>query len=150
MKSKLTPRAQRFVDEYLIDLNGKQAAIRAGYSPKCAEVQASRLLSSAKVGEAVAEARAQLSERSGRSVAAVMADIGRVRADAMQEVVDLETGTRAMLSHKDALKALELEGKHLGAFTEKVEHTGPGGGPIPVAMSAAEFRAIAAEIAGKV
>ena len=41
----LNPKQKRFVSEYLIDLNAKQAAIRAGYSPKTAEVQASRLLS---------------------------------------------------------------------------------------------------------
>ena len=56
-----------------------------------------------------------------RTVAAVMADIGRVRDDAMQEVYDPETGARSMLSHKDALKALELEGKHLGAFLDKLD-----------------------------
>lgn len=49
----LTPKQQRFVEEYLIDLNGKQAAIRTGYSPKTAEVQASRLLSKANVAAAV-------------------------------------------------------------------------------------------------
>ena len=48
MTQELNPKQQRFVDEYLIDLNGKQAAIRAGYSEKTAEVQASRLLSNAK------------------------------------------------------------------------------------------------------
>jgi phage terminase small subunit len=39
----LTPRQARFVAEYLIDLNAKQAAIRAGYSPKAAEQQGSTL-----------------------------------------------------------------------------------------------------------
>ena len=41
---KLTAKQSRFIDEYLIDLNGAQAAIRAGYSTKCAKEQASRLL----------------------------------------------------------------------------------------------------------
>ena len=45
----LTPKQARFVEEYLIDLNGKQAAVRAGYAAKAAEVQASRLLRNAKV-----------------------------------------------------------------------------------------------------
>jgi phage terminase small subunit len=52
----LTPCQVRFVEEYLLDLNAKQAAIRAGYSPKTAEIQASRLLSNAKVQRAVSEA----------------------------------------------------------------------------------------------
>jgi len=50
---KLTDKQQRFIEEYLVDSNGKQAAIRAGYSEKTAEVQASRLLSYAKIKEAV-------------------------------------------------------------------------------------------------
>lgn len=51
----LTPKQARFVDEYLIDLNGTQAAIRAGYSADTAQEQASRLLSNVMVAEAVAE-----------------------------------------------------------------------------------------------
>src|SRR5690349_2222505 len=46
---KLTPRQQRFVDEYLIDLNGTQAAIRAGYSPKAANEIAAENLAKASV-----------------------------------------------------------------------------------------------------
>ena len=59
----LTPKQQRFVEEYLIDLNGKQAAIRAGYSAKTAEMQASRLLSYAKVSAAIAEAKTARSQK---------------------------------------------------------------------------------------
>lgn len=51
--NELNPKQAAFVREYLVDLNGKQAAIRAGYSEKTAEVQASRLLSNAKVAAAV-------------------------------------------------------------------------------------------------
>jgi phage terminase small subunit len=59
----MTPKQQRFVEEYLIDLNGKQAAIRAGYSEPTAEVTASRLLSNVKVSAAVDEQRAKRAER---------------------------------------------------------------------------------------
>jgi phage terminase small subunit len=52
----LTPKQSRFVEEYLVDLNGKQAAIRAGYSAKTAEVQASRLLRIAKIRVALSAA----------------------------------------------------------------------------------------------
>lgn len=121
MTPKLNPKQQRFVEQYLVDLNATQAAIRAGYSAKTANVQAARLLVHANISAAIADGRAKLSESTGRTVAAVMADIGRVRDDAMQEVTDPETGNRAMLSHKDALKALELEGKHLGAFVDRVD-----------------------------
>lgn len=53
--SDLTPRQKAFVREYLVDLNAKQAAIRAGYSAKSAQEQSSRLLSHAKVSEYVRE-----------------------------------------------------------------------------------------------
>jgi phage terminase small subunit len=117
----LTPKQARFVQEYLVDLNGKQAAIRCGYKPSRAERTACELLATRKVSEAVSAGRQLKAETTGRTVAAVMADIGRVRDDAMQEVCDPETGARSMLSHKDALKALELEGKHLGAFLDKLD-----------------------------
>lgn len=59
----LGEKQRLFVAEYLIDLNAKQAAIRAGYSPRTAEQQGSRLLSNAKVAAAIAEAKAKRSER---------------------------------------------------------------------------------------
>lgn len=124
---ELTPKQQRFCDEYLIDLNGKQAAIRAGYSARTANEQAARLLTYVSVRSHIAGCKAKLSEKTGRTVAAVMADIGRVRDDAMREVEDPQTGERSMLSHKDALKALELEGKHLGAFEERLRLSNPDG-----------------------
>ena len=60
---KLTPKQQRFALEYIVDFNGKQAAIRAGYSPKTAEVQASRLLRNVKVSECVRENIEQRTEQ---------------------------------------------------------------------------------------
>lgn len=59
----LTPKQQAFVDEYLVDLNATQAAIRAGYSVKTAHEQASRLLANVKVAEAVVDAKNARSER---------------------------------------------------------------------------------------
>src|SRR4051794_28830268 len=53
---KLTARQTRFVQEYLVDLNGTQAAIRAGYSRGSAAVEASRLLRNAKVFDAISRA----------------------------------------------------------------------------------------------
>ena len=58
-----TPKQQRFVEEYLLDLNATQAAIRAGYSARTAEVQGSRLLRNAKVQAAVEEGHARHRER---------------------------------------------------------------------------------------
>lgn len=55
----LTPRQARFVAEYLVDLNGTKAAIRAGYSPNGADVHAARLLGNARIAAAVAEGQAK-------------------------------------------------------------------------------------------
>lgn len=63
MSSKLTPKHQRFVEEYLLDLNATQAAIRAGYSEKTARVQGCRLLTHADVQSAIAEGRQQIAEK---------------------------------------------------------------------------------------
>jgi phage terminase small subunit len=54
---KLSPKRARFVDEYLVDLNATQAAIRAGYSARSAKVTASRLLTDANVAAAIQAAR---------------------------------------------------------------------------------------------
>lgn len=58
-------RIQQFIEEYLKDGNGTQAAIRAGYSKRTATVQASRLLANAKVQKIVRERRQELAEREG-------------------------------------------------------------------------------------
>lgn len=125
--SNLTAKQQRFVEEYLVDLNATQAAIRAGYSSKTAEQQGFQLLQKTSVAAAISEHRAKVSKRIGRTIDDIMADIGRVRENAMQTVLDIETGANVMVSHKDALKALELEGKRFGAWTDKIDHTNSDG-----------------------
>lgn len=60
---RLTPRQQRFVDEYLIDLNATQAAIRAGYSAKTANRAGPRLLSNVVIAEFVREKQAVRAEK---------------------------------------------------------------------------------------
>lgn len=61
--AKLTPKQQRFVEEYLIDLNATQAAIRAGYSVKTANEQGNRLLANVSVQNAISQAMQARSER---------------------------------------------------------------------------------------
>ena len=63
MTAKGENRVEQFAREYAVDLNGKQAAIRAGYSPKTAESQASRLLRNVKVRAAIDAALAKAAER---------------------------------------------------------------------------------------
>lgn len=60
----LTPQQERFAQEYILDLNGTQAAARAGYSPKTANEQAGRLLANVSVRTRIKELQA---ERAGRS-----------------------------------------------------------------------------------
>ena len=59
----MTPKQQRFRDEYLIDLNATQAAIRAGYSKKTAKQIGTENLAKPALQEAIAEAMAARSER---------------------------------------------------------------------------------------
>ena len=73
-----TPKQTRFVEEYLVDLNGKQAAIRAGYRPKTAEVQASRLLRNAKVEKALEAAMLARSKRTEVSADHVVNEFARI------------------------------------------------------------------------
>jgi phage terminase small subunit len=82
----LNAKQLRFVEEYLIDLNGTQAAIRAGYSAKTAEVQAARLLSYAKVSEAVRERQAARSERTTINADWVLV---RLAEEAVADMADL-------------------------------------------------------------
>ena len=63
MARKLTDKQQRFVEEYLIDLNATQAAIRAGYSSRTADSQAVQLLRKTQVQEAIAAGKQERSEK---------------------------------------------------------------------------------------
>jgi len=58
-----TAKQDRFIEEFLVDLNATQAAIRAGYSPKTAHAQASRLLKNVNVAAKIAAAKGNRSER---------------------------------------------------------------------------------------
>ena len=74
----LTPKQAAFVQEYLIDLNGKQAAIRAGYQAKTAEVQASKMLSKGKVQLAVQEGKAILAKRREVTADRIIAEYAKI------------------------------------------------------------------------
>ena len=117
----LTPKEGEFVAQYLIDLNATKAAIRAGYSEKSARTLAARLLAKVHIQDAIASARAELAVRTNRTVDDVMADIEKVRVSCMQEVEVEGAGVMALLAPKEALRALELEGKHRGAFPDRID-----------------------------
>ena len=74
----LTAKQTLFVEEYLIDLNGKQAAVRTGYSAKSAEVQASRLLRNTAVQAALGEAMQARSQRTKVTADRVVAELAKL------------------------------------------------------------------------
>lgn len=75
---KLTPKQARFVAEYLVDLNATQAAIRAGYSPKTAEVQGPRLLGNVRVAEAVQAGQAKRLQKLDLTADRVLTEVMRL------------------------------------------------------------------------
>ncbi len=115
----LTNKQKLFTQEYLIDLNATQAAIRSGYSAKTAEWIGPKLLTKSHVAMEIKKAVAERSEKLNLSAQDVIQSILEIRAKAIQ-------GERL----GDALKANELLGKHLRLFTDKTEITDSEGRPI--------------------
>jgi phage terminase small subunit len=74
----LTPKQQRFVDEYQIDLNATQAAVRAGYSRHTAEQQGCRLLRNAQIQQSVADAKEGAREKTGITAQRVKEELARL------------------------------------------------------------------------
>lgn len=89
--SDLTEKQRLFIRAYLVDGNGKKAAIAAGYSPKGAEVAASRLLSHVKVQQALAEARQALVAVSGVTPEWVLEQLKLMATLDIREVVQWES-----------------------------------------------------------
>ena len=123
--SPLTPKQELFVMEYVVDLNGKQAAIRAGYSARTAEVQASRLLSHVKVQAAVQKAQESLVARVELHQEWVIDRLREIVERSMEAVPVLdnkgeETGVYIFIGSV-ANRALELLGKHIGMFVDRKE-----------------------------
>ena len=108
--AKLTNKQSRFVEEYLIDLNATQAAIRAGYSEKTARSQGQRLLTNVDIQERF---KGQIEQRSERTE--ITADrVIQALADIAYADEDIRLG--------DRIRALELLGKHFVLFSDKLIH----------------------------
>jgi len=130
----LTARQDKFSVEYLVDLNGTQAAIRAGYSPKTAEVTASRLLRNVKVQNRIQELRAKEFKKTIATAEEVEAMLSKaMRGELDEEVVVVEGSgdgyseakiMTKQISARDRLKAAELMGKRHQLFTDKVQMSG--------------------------
>lgn len=83
----LTAKQQRFVDEYLIDLNATQAAIRVGYSKKTADQQASRLLTNVKVREYLAQRQADRANRTEITQDMVLKELAKIGFSDIRKIV---------------------------------------------------------------
>ena len=116
----MNARHQRFVTEYLIDLNATQAAIRAGYSPKTAQQQGSRLLTNVVVKQAIAAQHARQLKAVEVRIEDVLRDVMAIAHTDLHTLTE-QSGVPARWS--DKLKALELLMKHLGlAAPEQHQH----------------------------
>lgn len=82
----ILPKRERFVQEYLIDLNATQAAIRAGYSEKSAYSQGQRLLKDDEVQAAISAARDAASKRSGVTIERALQEMARLGFSDLRKV----------------------------------------------------------------
>lgn len=151
--AKLTAKQKLFCDEYLIDLNATQAAIRAGYSVDSAGDIGSENLKKPDIRARIEKAMAERSKRTGINAERVLIELAKIglvnaadvinfneatvsegatREDlaAVQSVkVKTMTGENGDMTERevklyDKTKALELLGKHLGLFKDKLEIEG--------------------------
>jgi len=149
----LTPKQQRFVDEYLVDLNATQAARRAGYSEATARQMGAENLSKPVIQEAIGAAVRRRAERVEVQADDVLRELARLGfsdlrdfsswgpegvtlrpsedlpadlARCVQEVSQTisQGGGSIRFKLHSKTEALQLLGKHLGLFKEQVEHSG--------------------------
>lgn len=174
----LAARHARFVEEYLVDLNATQAAIRAGYSARTARQMGEENLSKPDIQAAIAKRMHDREKRTEITQDRVIAELAKIAFgnkrsvmewgpsgvklkdsklltddDAAQvaevsESVTNAGGTLKLKTH-DKVKALELIGRHLGMFKDRVELTGKDGGPIQCERAPADLtdEELAAELA---
>lgn len=148
---KLNDKREMFCREYLIDLNGTQAAIRAGYSAKTANAAAGRLLSNVSIQARISELKQERIEEVKIDANWVLLNAKRVFDKCMQDepvldrngdpiMVRTEQGELAAAYRFDstgANKALDTIGKHVEvqAFSTKIDHTSSDGTMSPTAES---------------
>ena len=116
----LNEKQKQFCEEYIIDLNGTQAAIRAGYSKKTARAIANELLTKLDIQEYICELKNKRSERVKYSQDELMRDILEVKHRCMQAnpVLDKEGNETGVwkFDSNGANKALDMLAKHVGFY----------------------------------
>jgi len=158
----------RFVDEYMVDFNATQAAIRAGYKAKTAHVIGAENLRKPKIAEEIARRQKDLQKRTEVSQDRVVKELARIAFANIADYIHVETQTRTKddgtevtyqtvmfnetqelsadqraalavvkqsvngveLKLHDKIKALELLGRHIGMFNDKLSLSGTDGGPL--------------------
>ena len=122
----MNARQKKFCDEYLIDCNATQAAIRAGYSPKTANEQAVRLLANVSIKSYIDEQLERIHNERTADAREVLEYLTAVmRGEHTEQVLKLigegiQTITDIDVSAKERLKAAELIGKRYGMFKDNV------------------------------
>ena len=112
---QLSEKQRKFVEEYLIDLNGTQAAIRAGYSPKTAYSMGNENLRKPDIQIELKKAIEKMSQQTEVTVARVINELAKI---AFASSADVFNGFEIRMSDKN--KALELLGKYLAMFTDNI------------------------------
>lgn len=107
-KDKLTAKQAIFCHQYLIDLNGKQAAIRAGYSEKTAEFQASRLLSSVKLQKLITELQTKSREHCDITKEEVLRELSAILRANIKDYLSFD-GTKIKFKSFDQLTDRQLK-----------------------------------------
>jgi phage terminase small subunit len=148
--AKLTAKQKKFIEEYLFDLNATQAAIRAGYSVDSAYSIGNENLKKPEIKSSIDKAIAERSRRTGINTDRVLRELGKIAFINPADVINLDTATvkeeatredtaciqsikiktiptedgditEREIKTYDKLKALELCGKHLGMWTERID-----------------------------
>ena len=109
MDKRLTDKQRAFCEQYLIDLNATQAAIRAGYAKKTARQMGTENLSKPVIKAAIQRAMVKAAEKANITVDEIIAGI--------KEIAFAEIGES--ISAADKLRGFELLGRHLGMFDSR-------------------------------
>ena len=134
-KINLTPKQISFCQEYLKDFNGTQAAIRAGYSKKTANEQASRLLANVNISNYLKNFSSIIEKNNIMDIQEIQERLTKMARGETDEEVIIITGSgdgysdahimTKKVSARDQVKALELLGKANSLFVDKIQNLSP-------------------------